>query len=483
MSRLIADQAVVIGAGVGGLSAACALAPHVGRVIVLERDALPAEGPRHRAGTPQDRHLHVLLGGGERALCELFPGFGEDLAAAGAVPIRMDLDIRRELPGYDPFPAHDLGWSVRSMTRPMIEFTVRRRVERLGSVSLRKHCRARGIVATPNGAAVRAVRCEAADGTGETLQADLVVDASGRGGPTLDLLASIGWQPPEETSIGVDIGYATALFAIPGDAPAGWKSVMTLPEAPRDGLGGLMFPVEGGRWVVTLVSAHGGPPPSNGDEFLARARQLRTPTLYDAIKGAERLGDVSRFGMPASVWRHFERLDDLPRGLIPLGDAICRFNPIYGQGMSVAAQEARLLRHLVAERADAGGDPLAGLAAAFLAGAAALIETPWATAAVPDLIYPQTRGQRLPGFEDTVRFGRALVRLAARDPAVNELMVEVRNLLKPHSTYRDPELARRVAAVMAEDQDGKLATAAAFLAAAAAAPNAKRPAFSQGPPR
>lgn len=477
MSRPIADQAVIIGAGLGGLSAACALAPYFVHVTVLERDGLPAEGPDQRSGTPQDRHLHVLLAGGERALAELFPGFAHDLAAAGAVPIRVDLDIRRELPGYDPFPARDFGWLMRSMTRPLVEFTVRQHVERHGNISLRQHCRARGIVATPDGAAITAAWCEAADGTSESIPADLVVDASGRGRLTRDMLASTGRPLPEETRIGVDIGYATALFAIPEDAPADWKSAMTYPEAPRDGLGGLMFPVEGGRWIVTLPSAHGGPLPGNGDEFLAHARQLRTPTIHDAIKDAKRLSDVARFGFPASVWRHFDRLDALPRGLLPLGDAICRFNPIYGQGMSVAAQEACLLRRLLAERADAGGDPLAGLAPAFLAGAAALIETPWAMAAIPDLIYPQTRGQRPPGFEDMVRFGRAFTRLAARDPAVNELMLQVRNLLKPYSAYRDPELVRRVAAVMAEDQDDLLAGAAPL-----AVPNANRPALSQGPP-
>lgn len=481
MPGFVADQAVVVGAGVAGLAAACALAPFVGRVVVLERDALPAEGPRHRAGTPQDRHLHVLLGGGERALCELFPGFREDLAAAGAVPIRMDHDIRRELPGYDPFPARDLGWSMHSMTRPLVEFTVRQHAARRhGNVSLRHHCRVRSISATLDGTAVTAVACEAEDGSVERIPADLVVDASGRGGLTHDLLTSTGRELPEETSIGVDIGYATALFAMPDDAPPGWTSVVTYPEAPRDGLGGLILPVEGGRWMVTLASMHGAPPPGSGDEFLARARQLRTPTIHDAIKGAERLGDVSRFVLPASVWRHFERLDGrLPRGLIPLGDAICRFNPIYGQGMSVAAQEACLLRRLLAERADgdAGGDPLAGLAPAFLAGAAALIETAWEMAVVPDMIYPQTQGQRPPDFEARVGFGRALTKLMARDPAVNALVARVRNLLTPYGTLRDPDLVRRVAAVMAEDQDALVA------AAPSGTPNANRPAPSQGPPR
>ena len=161
------------------------------------------------------------------------------------------------------------------------------------------------------------------------------------------------------------------------------------------------------------------------------------------------MGGVARFGFPASVWRHFERLEAFPRGLLPFGDGICRFNPVYGQGMSVAAQEACLLHRLLETRA-VKDDPLAGLAAAFLAEAQALIEGPWAMAAVPDFIHPETRGQRPPDFEVTLKFGLALTRLAARDAAVHKLMLEVQHLLKPRSVYRDPALVQRVLAVMAE---------------------------------
>jgi hypothetical protein len=148
------------------------------------------------------------------------------------------------------------------------------------------------------------------------------------------------------------------------------------------------------------------------------------------------------------VRRHFERLDVFPRGLLPIGDAICRFNPVYGQGMSVAALEARLLQGLL-ESLWRGSDPIAVLAPTFFAEAQTLIETPWSVA-ILDFAFPNTRGQRPADFEITLKFGIALTRLAAEDPAVHKLTLEVQHLLKPRSVYRDPTLVQRVLAKMTE---------------------------------
>jgi 2-polyprenyl-6-methoxyphenol hydroxylase-like FAD-dependent oxidoreductase len=444
----LGKRAVVIGAGISGLAAARALADHFEQVIVLERDSLPTD-VTPRPGVPQSWQLHTLLGGGQRALGELFPGFERDLVVAGAVPLRAGLDLRLEHPGYDPFPQRDLGWRTYAMSRPLIELTVRRRVEQHGNITLRQRCRAFEVVASPDGAAVVAVRYETIVESKETLNADLVVDASSRGSITLDLLESIGRAPPEETRIGVDIGYASALFATPDDTPADWKGLVTHPSAPASGRGCSVLPVEGNRWMVALGGRRDDWPPADADGFLAFARELRTPTLYNAIQHAKQLGEIKRYGFPESVRRHFERLDAFPRGLLPIGDAICRFNPIYGQGMSVSAMEASLLHRLLQTRA-AEADPLAGLAEAFFAEAQALIETPWTMAAIPDFIYPETRGQRPADFDQALGFASALNRIAARDPAVHKLMFEVQHLLKPRSVYHEGELMRRVTAEMAE---------------------------------
>jgi 2-polyprenyl-6-methoxyphenol hydroxylase-like FAD-dependent oxidoreductase len=447
MPKIIGRQALVLGAGMGGLTAARALVDHFERVLVLERDALP-EHAEDRPGVPQGRHVHALLVGGLRALCEMFPGFDQDLATTGAIPIRAGLDIRTERPGYDPFPIRDLGFDVYSQSRAQLELNVRRRVVARPIIELRQQCRAQELMARADGAVVTGVRYTSADGRSETVTADLVVDATGRGAPTLGFLESTGRPLPAETTIGVDVAYSTALFAIPDDAPRDWKGIFCFPQPPSS-RGSLLMPIEGNRWIITLAGRHGERPPGDIDGFIAYAKTLRVPTTYNAIKHAKPLGDVVRYGFQESGHRHYAGLEAFPKGLLPIGDAVCRFNPVYGQGMSVAAQEACALRRFLAARASER-DPLEGLAHDFFTEADALIATPWAQAAIPDFIHPDTRGERPPNFEQTIKFVAALTKLMARDPAVHKLAAEVQNLLKPRSVYFEPELMQRVMAVMAE---------------------------------
>jgi 2-polyprenyl-6-methoxyphenol hydroxylase-like FAD-dependent oxidoreductase len=391
----------------------------------------------------------VLLAGGQRALGDLFPGFEQDLAEAGAVPVNAGLDFRLERPGYDPFPARDVGLVVSAMSRPLIELTVRQRVRQRDNITIREHCRALDLTIAPDGAAVSAICLESSDGKSETLATDLIVDASGRGHLTNGVLESVGRPYPEESAIGVDITYATAVFAVPDDASTDWKAAATFDAPAEGGLAAVMFPLERNRWIVTLVGRHGEKPPGDRDGFLAYAQQLRTPTIYGAIKKAEQVGEIVRFGFPASFRRHFDRIEEFPRGLLPFGDSICRFNPVYGQGMSVAAQEARLLHELL-ERCAAEPDPLAALAPAFFAQSASLIETPWALAATPDLAHPKTEGERPDDLDQALEFTEGLFQLAAEDPAVHKLLFEVLHLLKPQDVLREPDLVDRVKAVLAQ---------------------------------
>jgi len=442
VGKKIGKQAIVIGAGMAGLAAAGALADHFERVIVLERDGL-SDHAVPRAGTPQSRHLHALLPGGQRALTDLFPHFDRDLADAGAVPLLMLRDLRVEIPGLDPVPPRNFGWLFYSASRPLIESITRRQAERLINLMVCSGCRIHEITTTPDGSTVTGVKCESADGRQEILAADFVVDASGRGAPTLALLRSSGRPVPDEIIIGIDIHYTTATFVIPQDTSANWKGITTHPRAPGWRRGGYMLPIEGDRWILTLTGQLGERPPAEPDGFMDYAQRLGTQTIYNAIKHAERQGGFERYGYPASVWRRFDRLSSFPRGLLPIGDSICRFNPIYGHGMSVAAQEARLLNQLLKDRATTA-DPLAGLALAFFCEAVPLVEAPWSMSAVPDLAYPETRGERPPDFESRLEYNSALIRTAMRDAAVHRLLAEVQQLLKPPSVLKDPAVDRLV---------------------------------------
>ena len=180
---------------------------------------------------------------------------------------------------------------------------------------------------------------------------------------------------------------------------------------------------------------------------MAFAKSFRLPTIYNAIRGAKRVGDIARFGMACSVLRAFDKLGRFPRGLVPLGDSVCRFPPVGGQGMSVVAQECCVLASLLESRRGRT-DPLDGIAEAFFSEIQSLLEAPWAVA-MNDLVYPQTRGERPPDFETRIQYARALMRLAAEDYETDRIVFEVRALLKPQSALREPELASRVMSMMA----------------------------------
>ncbi len=273
------------------------------------------------------------------------------------------------------------------------------------------------------------------------------MDASGRGTPTLAALDGMGFPKPEETEIGVDFAYSTTIFELPRDARPAWKTAIVHPSAPGASRGAVMAQIESDQWIVGVGGNHGDVPPGDLEGFLAFVKTLRTTTAYEAIRDAKPVGEIFRYQLPCSTRRHFEKLSRFPRGLLVVGDALCRFNPVYAQGMSVAAQEAVILDRLLDERAGEI-DPLDALAPAFFAAVQAVLETPWGIAN-NDFIYPKTRGARPADFEQRLKFNFALAHLGAQDPSVHRLMFEVNQLLKPQSALRTPEIIERVTGLMA----------------------------------
>lgn len=431
-----------------GLAAAKAVAAHFERVTVFDRDALP-ETPAFRVGTPQARHTHGLLAGGHRALERLFPGIDRDLIEAGAVPLHVSSDLRFELPGFDPYPQRDFGIVTFCVSRPLLERICRRRVEREPNIEIKPRSRVTQLVATPPtiDRGVAGVRFEDVRGAHGSLAGDLIVDASGRASLTLLFLDAIAWAKPAVIEVGMDQAHATAVFEKPEDAPTDWLGVLQLPTAPASSRFGIILPMEGCRWIVSVGENHGRALPGDIDGFMDFVKSFRMPTIHRAIRNAKRISAIFRYNMPCSVRRAFDKLDRFPRGLIPIGDSVCRFTPIFGQGMSVAAQECCVLGSLIEVRHGLD-DPLEGLAETFLAEIQPLLETPWANA-MSDLAYPETRGERPSGFENQMLYTRALIRLAAEDLETDRVVSEVRALLRPQSALREPELASRVMASIA----------------------------------
>jgi 2-polyprenyl-6-methoxyphenol hydroxylase-like FAD-dependent oxidoreductase len=438
MSGLLGQRAVVVGAGIGGLSMAGVLAKYFERVEIFERDCLTASAAS-RSGTPQDRHPHGLLAGGLRALGEIYPG---------AVPVQVAKDTQYERPDVGVLPKRYFDISLLCASRPLIELVLRRRAEAISNIMLRSQCRVMGIVPATDGAAGHGIRFDPGSGRSETLGTDLVVDASGRGALTLRLLDALGWKRPQETEVGVDIRYATVVVPIPPDAPPDWKLVLTQPDPPAVPWHAVLVPMEDSRWIIVIADHGASAWLETWDAFLEASRSLITPTIFNALRHARPPHGIRHYRFPASIWKHFERLPRLPRGVLPVADALCRFNPIHGQGMSSAAKQARLLQDVL-RRVAAEPDAIAALQVGFMAEVASLLEPPWHMSTSADLAFPATRGERPDNFEEGRQFEAALFRAAVADPVVHRAMMEVAQLLQPFSRLQEPDIKRRIEAVSA----------------------------------
>ena len=240
--------------------------------------------------------------------------------------------------------------------------------------------------------------------------------------------------------MGVNMHYASALLDR-AEFKDNYKVAYTLPDAPEDSRGGLLFPAENGSYQLVLIGRGEHIPPIKEAEYRNYARNLRTATIYNAIKNAKLLTEITPNSFKQSRWRHFSQVPDFPHGLLPIGDAICRFNPVYGQGMAVATRQASLLFELLG---NSNGNWPSTLAEDFLSKAEDLIAGPWAMSALPDFIYRDTTGVRPKNLEERLNFQKGLSRLAARDAGVFELLVDVRNLLKPLEALNDPSIVSKV---------------------------------------
>ena len=430
------DHAVVLGGSVAGLLAARVLADVYPEVTVLDRDALvPGVAPRR--GAPQGRHIHALLARGQLALEELFPGLTEELVAHGAPAGDMLGDARLLLGGHRLARA-ETGLRVVSVSRPLLEDHIRERVRALRAVSFAPPCDVVGLRPSQDGRRVTGVRVlRRADGSAEeTLAADLVVDATGRGSRTPRWLASQGFGRPEEEQVRVDVGYATRRYRLPADGLNGDLACVHGPTADRL-RGGALARLEGDTWMLTLFGMLGDHPPRDPTGFDGFARSLRFPDLHDAIRGAEPMDDPVGFRFPANVRRRYERMRRFPDGLLVLGDAICSFNPIYGQGMTVAALQALAMRdHL---------RPGATLRTrSVLRALAGVTDAPWELAIGADLSVPEVHGPRPPRRRFASGYVRRLQAGAASDPELSRAFVRVTGLIDPPEALLRPAIALRV---------------------------------------
>lgn len=443
------STAIVVGGGIAGLLAARVLAEHLDRVTVVERDR-PPPGPEFRPGVPQARHVHALHVRGRVLLERLFPGFGAELAVAGAERLEWPADIL----WYGPFGwggREHLGLVTFSCGRELLESVVRRRLARDARITFLDGHQVVELVADArgdvDGVALRP-RGERtpAEAPPLMLGADLVVDASGRDSRAPRWLQALGFSLPTETVVNAFLGYASRYYhRAPGkDHP--WKAAIIQRARPRGTRSGILAPLEGDRWILTLVGSARDYPPTDEEGFLDFARTLPHPVLYDTVQDLAPASQIWAYRRTENRLRHYERLARRPERFVVLGDAACAFNPAYGQGMTVAAIHAATLhRCLRVQRAARPDGSLVGFADRFQHELARDLRVPWLMATGEDFRHPATEGPR-PGPLSRVShwyLDRVIAR-ANSDSVVQHAFLEVMHLLRSPAILFRPDIALRV---------------------------------------
>ncbi|WP_344979837.1 FAD-dependent oxidoreductase [Streptosporangium fragile] len=429
MTRKAGEHAIVLGAGVSGLLAARVLTDFYERVSLVERD--PLGGGEPRRGVPQGFHAHALLPRGLQVMEELFPGVTAEMVAAGAVPYEMIVQLRMIMGGYE-FAKMPTGESGVSATRPFLESHLLRRVRRLDNVELLDRSQVTGVM-TGDGRVVGAT--VAGDGGERELPADLVVDAMGRGGRALAWLEAMGFDRPEEETVKVGVAYATWYLRLPERA-LGEDRMILVGSYPGQPKGAALCAVEGDRWLVTLGGSAGMRPPTDPEGFYAWLDEAAPADVAAAVRAAEPLGEIGAARIPTSVRRRYERLARFPEGLLVTGDAICNFNPIYGQGMAVGALEALTMRDSLRGGVD-------DLARRYFAAVARVLDPAWQLSTGADLALREAKEARPLRVRALNAYVRRLQRVAARDPRVAVAFSRVSGLLDPPSALMRPGVVWR----------------------------------------
>jgi 2-polyprenyl-6-methoxyphenol hydroxylase-like FAD-dependent oxidoreductase len=436
-------RAIVLGASIAGLWTARALLDHFEEVLVIERDQLP-EGPQFRSGAPQARQFHTLLQSGLQQMREWFPGLEEELIAAGAVPYDVIRDVHLRI-RQRWYPRFTSGSVLLSCSRLLLEAGIRRRLRQNPCLRFMEGVEVVGLQTDDMKQRVTGVRIRnrrggsAAQVEGDPVYAaDLLVDALGRRSPTPEWLVEMGYPAPKESEVDSFLGYVTRKYKRKPNVPM----LLIGATPPHDPYAGLVFPEEDDTMVAMIGGYNKNYPPTDPEAFDAFVGKLG-PEVQEALKDAEPVSQPYGYRGTSSRWRHYEQLERWPERFVVLGDAFCGFNPIYGQGMSVAAMSAVAL----AERVRRSRGNLDGVARSTLREIGRITDAIWLLATSADLEWPGTQGGTI-GNSPTDRFGRWYIREMLNamefDRTVRLEFLAVNQLIKPGKSLFAPGVFLRV---------------------------------------
>ncbi|WP_338847020.1 FAD-dependent monooxygenase [Massilia sp. W12] len=443
MSQRIA-HAVVIGASMAGLMAARILSDYAERVTLIERDAPSQEEIAARKGVPQSWHPHVLLSKGEALLGQWFPGLAQELIAQGARRANFPGDCLWMQEGVYKLRS-DTGLHLLMMSRPLLEGVTRQRVLQLPGVTFAAGCEVRGLLCENSAdqqriCGVRFAARDAAPGEEQSVAADLVIDCSGRSAQTRHWLKALGLPEPQVSEVTAKMAYTTRRYLDDGKILRDSHAILCMPVPPLLKRSGVVLRQENGEIIVTMCGWLGEQAPRDEAGFLAYAQSLASPLIAQLLEQATPCSEFYSHQIPSNQHRHYEKMRDLPRGLLALGDAFFSFNPVYGQGMSAAALQVEQLQRCLQEYGPAHAD----LAPVFFKRAAKAMRAVWMMAVGEDFRFQETSGRKLPGTDLINRYVSAVHRLNGKDETSLRALCEVMTLMRPPSALFAPGIVARV---------------------------------------
>jgi 2-polyprenyl-6-methoxyphenol hydroxylase-like FAD-dependent oxidoreductase len=439
MNNLHRNSALVIGGSFAGLLAARILSDYFEKVTIIERD-LMHNFPESRKGQPQTRHLHGLLVQGFKIITRYFPDLMEGLLSGGTPLLDMGQSMRWYC--YGGYRAKfELGMKGIITSRPFLEWHIRQRVTALPNVTVLDGFSAEKLLASDDHKQIIGlqIRNSEKDLEPQTLLADLVIDTSGRGSRSPKWLEELGYNKPEESTVTCGAGYTTRIYRRDVFQPASLNWISITPEAPRQYTFGGVFPIENGKWMIALGGWHGHHAPATEDGFKDFAKSLPAPDVYNIIANATPLSEFITYKFPASLRRHYEKLEHFPDGYLVLGDAVCSFNPIYAQGMTSAAMQAATLDTLLKEQPG-----LSGIFKLYFKQVAKIVDIPWQTAVTEDFRFPETKGKKAPGTDLINAYMDHVHRATHHDPIVGAAFLKVLNMIEPPTSLLSPQILWRV---------------------------------------
>ncbi len=416
------QRVVVVGGGVAGLLAAQAMASFSAEVVVLEAGPEPTPGHPQK-GTPQGHHIHVLLARGQDDMEALVPGFLDALQKRG-VPREDAGECFRWWNKHVWMLNHPSGVHYMPMSRPTLKATLRECIAPSPKIHIRWETKVAGLVT--NMGRVSGVRlCD-----GEQVSADLVIDAAGRGSTGDRWLSEAGFVVPKRAEIKVGLSYVSCRYSgIELDCSC-------LAVHGSDGRLAALMPVENGEWIVTLGGYHDvAPKASDFDDFVYALEQ---PDVANALRQATRVSPVRTFRVKRIRRRLFEDVRRHATGFVSLGDSLCTFDPVYGQGMTVAAAQVLALRALVASGVSAKDLP-----GRFYAEATKILDPAWLLGAAEAFRSPLTEGDRPRGLWAVQRLFDVMLKGVGTHAATQRAVLEVMHMRRGAEALMQPAIVKR----------------------------------------